>query len=98
MSKRTHEAAELIERRLAMKPRSHLGDTLSKCRHPPYAVPHVLSTESTRHLALRVHSCYAIGGATDRGDDGMNHRLVSHSIRSNEGQVSLFAEHVVGVP
>src|SRR4029453_2935334 len=37
MSKRTREAAELIERRLAMK-RSHLVDTLSKSRHLPHAV------------------------------------------------------------
>jgi hypothetical protein len=39
MSWRTDEAAELIERRLAMKPRSHLIDTLSKSRHPPHTIP-----------------------------------------------------------
>jgi hypothetical protein len=54
MSRRTDEAAELIERRLAIKLRSRLIDTLSKSRHPPHAVPHVLSTESTGHLAPRV--------------------------------------------
>jgi hypothetical protein len=46
-----------------MKPRSHRIDTLSKSRHPPHAVPHVLSTESTGHLALRVQKCHAIDGA-----------------------------------
>jgi hypothetical protein len=53
MSKRTREAAELIERGLAMKG-SHLVDTLSKSRHLPHAILHVPSTESTGHLALRV--------------------------------------------
>jgi starvation-inducible DNA-binding protein len=98
MSRRTDEAAVLIERRLAIKLRSRLIDTLSKSRHPPHVVPHVLSTESTGHLALRVQYCHAIGGATERGDDGTNHLLVSDSIRSNELQVWFVAEHVVGVP
>jgi hypothetical protein len=39
MSWRTNEAAELIERRLAMTPRSRLIDSLSKSRHPPHTIP-----------------------------------------------------------
>jgi hypothetical protein len=38
MSWRTDEAAELIERRLDIKPRSRLIDTLSKSRHPAHTV------------------------------------------------------------
>jgi hypothetical protein len=38
MSWRTDEAAELIERRLDIKPRSRLIDTLSKSRHPTHTV------------------------------------------------------------
>jgi hypothetical protein len=54
ISRRTDEAAALIERRLAINLRRRLIDTLSKSRHPPHTVHHDLSTESTEHLALRV--------------------------------------------
>jgi starvation-inducible DNA-binding protein len=81
-----------------MESRSRLIDTLSKSRHPPHTVPHVLSTESTGDLALGVQQCRAIAGTTERGDDGTNHLLVSDLIRRNELQIWFVAEHVVGVP
>jgi starvation-inducible DNA-binding protein len=81
-----------------MTPRSHLIDTLSNISPSATRRPPVLSTESTGHLALRVQSCHTIGGATERGDDGTNQLLVSDSIRSDELQVCVVAEHVVGVP